>query len=84
MSYTHYHVGDYINLPAEPPVGTVLRARLMRDGKEVDRFTVTHAEEGWHVGRKVQHPVPWRVALDAWGPGSDRGWSFEVIKLPED
>lgn len=84
MTYTHYHVGDYIGLPAEPPVGTVLQARVMQDGTETGRFRIRRGAAGWHItGTRGAQPVPWRAALDAWGPGSPAGWAFEVVKLPK-
>lgn len=82
MTYTHYHVGDYIGLPAEPPVGTTLRARVIRDGQETDSFLVRRNKEGWYPVGASGHPVPWWAAVQAWGPGSDLNGAFEVVKLP--
>ncbi len=70
-----YRVGQKLDRPPEPPVGTVLRS-TGPDGS----FTIERDRKGWRI-TGTHTRVGWRSVLSAWGPGQD-GVTLTVVKLP--
>lgn len=72
-------IGDTIRME-EPPVGTVLRVH-----DPIGDFEIIRDDDGWRqcgVIHLKSHRISWRSVISAWGPGSDPGIYFEVVKLP--
>ena len=70
-----YRVGQKLDRPPEPPIGTVLRADT-----PIDSFTIERDRKGWHITGSHTR-IGWRAVLSAWGPGQD-GTTLTVVKLP--
>lgn len=73
-----YRLGQTIDLPPEPPVGTVLAA-----ADRCGRYEIERLAAGWRVrGTRAGQEISWRAVFIAWGPGSLDGQAFTVVRLP--
>jgi hypothetical protein len=70
-----YQIGDVIDLPAEPDIGTVLQCSGAAEGMRIHR-----RKSGWSI-RGRGNPISWQAAYMAWGPGSPTGGPFKVMGL---
>lgn len=66
---TEYQVGDVIELPPEPPVGSMVEGR-----DTAGLVRLVRRKDGWHVAGTTR-AIPWPSVVKLWAP-------LTVVTLP--
>lgn len=65
----NYRVGDMVDLPPEPPIGTTIKAR-----DSTGSFSLRRHHDGWRVVNTARS-FPWTTVAELWFP-------VTIIELP--